>query len=252
MSSDKSTKGNTRSHGVKTNRCSLSTAAIKVTPNAAKTTSKATKTTPSITKTMPTTTKPKASETKPTPNTTKMTLSTTKPTPSTTKTTPSATKLTPNTTKITPRTTETYLADTNKTEGTQDKSASLEKVGTAKETTVTEDVKENPKILTRLEKAQLEAIESFKGQHLDEICKESKKIVAKYFKPKKTNSQDKQATPLKLSLRNRTGDKANIDVFSCLHGDENFNDHTVLLETSKRVVETAISLETPEGSPACH
>lgn len=187
--------------------------------------------------------------------------------------------------------------------------------------------------LNMIEKAKLEAIDSFKGEHFEEICKESKKIVAKYFNPKLSKHKpDAQVTP---SLKEHTGPQLmqshnkqttpaltaqsldrnkdtevtskqridneispnqkqkcmatpiqsssnkqavqacsmpsklntektrltpatshrerrvqpNIDVYSSIKGDENFNNHTVLLETSKRVVETAISLETPEGSP---
>lgn len=183
------------------------------------------------------------------------TLNVTTTTPNTTEMTRIATKATPNTTTLIPSITETPPNHTSQIEATEDTNTPQES-NENKEKHIPEDAKEEPRKLSRIEKAQLEAIESFKGQHLDEICKESKKIVAKYFKPKKVKAQNTQATtqdtPLAPSHKNKSGNQSFSNVYSSIHDKDNLNDHTILLETSKRVVETAKSLETPEGSPACH
>ncbi|EDO44261.1 predicted protein [Nematostella vectensis] len=201
---------------------------------------------------------------------------------------------------------------------------------------------QDAKRLTRVQKAKLEALASFAGKPLHDICKSSSRIVAKYLKPKKdqaTNTQttelcsteaqtdrmmskeantgemplskgpvtltvnpaDKnkgvgtQITPATLLAKRNAeftvdsslpddseevgairispatsfadgdldvtvdmtastkhrGAKANgnaAKVYSLL-GQNSFHDHITLLETSRRVVETAMQLETPEGSP---
>jgi hypothetical protein len=144
------------------------------------------------------------------------------------------------------------------------------------------------KRLTRLERAKLEALKSFSGQQFGDICKHSTRIVAKYLKPKKdkacnteepeachtpthTNESHEQEKPkLEENIKGQrsllktihTGTfttvpsheylshkKPRVDVYSSII-EGNFKDHSSLLETSRRVVETAIQLETPEGSPA--
>lgn len=143
------------------------------------------------------------------------------------------------------------------------------------------------KRLTRIERAKLEALQSFKGQEFSDICKQSTRIVAKHLKPKKDQScnteneelcntpkhvpglhnQDdlkhKESFQLKCVLlkgeiptckttqhvhKQLKQKKTKVDFYSSII-EESFKDQSSLLETSRRIVKTAIELETPEGSP---
>lgn len=138
-------------------------------------------------------------------------------------------------------------------------------------------MKNGQKRLTRIERAKLEALQSFKGQEFSDICKQSTRIVAKHLKPKKdqsssTEDEDVLNTPdvpelqskvepnhkERFQLKQRsempktTGKvqtkRPKLDFYSSIT-EENFKDQCSLLETSRKVVKTAVELETPEGSP---
>lgn len=110
------------------------------------------------------------------------------------------------------------------------------------------------KPLTRLEKARLEALQSFNGQAFDHVIKTSTRKMARYLTPVKH-----QATNTEVNLTRNTPSQTddsyckrhprpNSSFYSNLQ-DNSFCDRSALLESSKKVVFTARSLDTP--SPEC-
>lgn len=110
------------------------------------------------------------------------------------------------------------------------------------------------KPLTRLERARLEALQSFNGQAFDHVIKTSTRKMARYLTPVKH-----QGTNTELHLTRNTPCQTddslvrhypppNKSFYSSLQGNS-FHDRDTLLESSKKVVQTARSLDTP--SPEC-
>ena len=110
------------------------------------------------------------------------------------------------------------------------------------------------KPLTRLQKARLEALQSFNGQAFEQVIKTSTRKMARYLTPVKhqgTNTEVnmKKDTPSQTDdpyYKDHSGPKKSF--FSNLR-ENSFCDRGALLESSKKVVFTARSLDTP--SPEC-
>ena len=139
-----------------------------------------------------------------------------------------------------------------------------------------------PQRLTRLQRARLEALQSFGGQGLDDLCKTSTRKLAKYLTPKKNQATNtKQLESLTTSCQTdplvptgsnvspkRDGTEEKIQpwqeyscntslsgtprhpkpktyLYSSINPNTTFDSVDVLLETSRRVVQTAKMLETP-------
>ena len=109
------------------------------------------------------------------------------------------------------------------------------------------------KQLTRLEKARLEVLKSFRGQAFDQVIKTSSRKMAKYLTPVKHQGTNTEI--LTTTTPSQTEDayctqppRAKRSCYSNL-GDKSFCDRGALLETSKMVVMTARYLNTP--SPNC-
>ena len=111
-----------------------------------------------------------------------------------------------------------------------------------------------PKPVTRLEKARLEALQSFHGQAFDQVIKSSSRKMAKYLTPKKhqgTNTETNQTrnTPTQTEESFcRRYPRPKSSFYTSLR-DNSFYDRNALLESSKMVVLTARTLDTP--SPDC-
>ena len=110
------------------------------------------------------------------------------------------------------------------------------------------------KPLTRLERARLEALQSFHGQALDQMMKSSSRKMAKYLTPVKHKGTNTEANPTR-NTPSQTEDSycryypcPKSSFYSNLR-DNSFYDRDALLESSKMVVQTARSLDTP--SPDC-
>ena len=111
-----------------------------------------------------------------------------------------------------------------------------------------------PKPLTRLEKARLEALQSFNGQAFDHVIKTSTRKMARYLTPVKHQGTNTEVHPTR-NTPSQTEDSygkrhplPNKSFYSNLR-DNSFCDSGALLESSKKVVQTARSLDTP--SPDC-
>ena len=110
------------------------------------------------------------------------------------------------------------------------------------------------KPLTRLQKARLEALQSFNGQAFEQVIKTSTRKMARYLTPVKhqgtnTEANMKKDTPSQTDdpyYKDHSGPKKSF--FSNLR-ENSFCDRGALLESSKKVVFTARSLDTP--SPEC-
>ena len=113
------------------------------------------------------------------------------------------------------------------------------------------------KPMTRLEKAQMEALQSFQGQAIDQVMKSSSRKMAKYLTPVKHKGTNTEASQAKNMPSHTT------DSFIRCHPlpkksyysnirNNSFCNRDALLETSKMVVLTARSLNTPtpDSSPA--
>ena len=111
-----------------------------------------------------------------------------------------------------------------------------------------------PKPVTRLEKARLEALQSFHGQAFDQVIKSSSRKMAKYLTPVKhqgTNTEVNQTrnTPSQTEESYcRRYPRPKSSFYTSLR-DNSFYDRDALLESSKMVVLTARTLDTP--SPDC-
>lgn len=111
-----------------------------------------------------------------------------------------------------------------------------------------------PKPVTRLEKARLEALQSFHGQAFDQVIKSSSRKMAKYLTPMKhqgTNTEASQTrnTPSQTEESFcRRYPRPKSSFYTSLR-DNSFYDRDALLESSKMVVLTARTLDTP--SPDC-
>lgn len=111
-----------------------------------------------------------------------------------------------------------------------------------------------PKPLTRLEKARFEALQSFHGQAFDQVIKSSSRKMAKYLTPVKHQSTNTEASQLR-NTPSQTDDsyckrhpRPRSSFYTRLR-DNSFCDRDALLESSKMVVLTARTLDTP--SPDC-
>ena len=111
-----------------------------------------------------------------------------------------------------------------------------------------------PRPLTRLERARLEAIQSFCGEAFEKTMKTSSRKMAKYLTPVKHQGTNTEAN----STRNTPSQTDNSyyrrhprpkSSFYTNLRDNSFCDRGALLESSKMVVLTARSLDTP--SPDC-
>ena len=110
------------------------------------------------------------------------------------------------------------------------------------------------KLLTRLQKARLEAFQSFNGQAFEHVIKTSTRKMARYLTPVKH-----QGTNTEVNMTRNTPSQTDDlyykghpypkkSVYSNLR-ENSFCDRDALLESSKIVVSTARSLDTP--SPVC-
>ena len=110
------------------------------------------------------------------------------------------------------------------------------------------------KLLTRLQKARLEAFQSFNGQAFEHVIKTSTRKMARYLTPVKH-----QGTNTEVNMTRNTPSQTDDSyykghpypkksVYSNLR-ENSFCDRGALLESSKIVVSTARSLDTP--SPEC-
>jgi len=111
-----------------------------------------------------------------------------------------------------------------------------------------------PKPLTRVEKARLEALQGFHGQAFDQVIKSSSRKMAKYLTPVKhqgTNTEFSQTknTPTQTDVSTYRHHFRPRNSFYTSLSDNSFCNRDALLETSKVVVLTARSLDTP--SPDC-
>lgn len=110
------------------------------------------------------------------------------------------------------------------------------------------------KSLTRLQKARLEAFQSFNGQAFEHVIKTSTRKMARYLTPVKhqgTNTEVNMTrnTPAQTDDSYYKGHPCpKKSVYSNLR-ENSFCDRSALLESSKIVVSTARSLDTP--SPVC-
>ena len=111
-----------------------------------------------------------------------------------------------------------------------------------------------PKPLTRLEKARLEALQSFKGQAFEHVIKTSTRKMARYLTPVKHQGTNTEVNRTR-NTPSQTDDsfykrhpRPKSSFYSNLR-DNSFCDRGALLESSKMVVLTARSLDTP--SPEC-
>ena len=111
-----------------------------------------------------------------------------------------------------------------------------------------------PRPLTRLERARLEAIQSFRGEAFERTMKTSSRKMAKYLTPVKhqgTNTEGKPTRNTPSQTDNsyyRRHPRPKSSFYTNLR-DNSFCDRGALLESSKMVVLTARSLDTP--SPDC-
>ena len=115
------------------------------------------------------------------------------------------------------------------------------------------------KPMTRLERARMEALQSFQGQAIDQVMKSSSRKMAKYLTPVKhkgtntesTASQTKNTPSQTTDSFIRSYPLPKKSYYSNIR-DNSFCNRDALLETSKMVVSTARSLDTPtpESSPA--
>ena len=111
-----------------------------------------------------------------------------------------------------------------------------------------------PRPLTRLERARLEAIQSFRGEAFEKTMKTSSRKMAKYLTPVKhqgtnTEGNPKRNTPSQTdNSYYRRHPRPKSSFYTNLR-DNSFCDRGALLESSKMVVLTARSLDTP--SPDC-
>lgn len=111
-----------------------------------------------------------------------------------------------------------------------------------------------PRPLTRLERARLEAIQSFHGEAFEKTMKTSSRKMAKYLTPVKhqgTNTEGKPTRNTPSQTENsyyRRHPRPKSSFYTNLR-DNSFCDRGALLESSKMVVLTARSLDTP--SPDC-
>lgn len=110
------------------------------------------------------------------------------------------------------------------------------------------------KPLTRLQKARLEALQSFNGQAFEQVIKTSTRKMARYLTPVKHQGTNTEVNMTK-DTPSQTDDSHYKDhsrlkksFFSNLR-ENSFCDRGALLESSKIVVFTARSLDTP--SPEC-
>ena len=110
------------------------------------------------------------------------------------------------------------------------------------------------KPLTRLQKARLEALQSFNGQAFEQVIKTSTRKMARYLTPVKHQGTNTEVN-MKKDTPSQTDDPYYKDhsrpkksFFSNLR-ENSFCDRDALLESSKKVVFTARSLDTP--SPEC-
>lgn len=110
------------------------------------------------------------------------------------------------------------------------------------------------KPVTRLEKARLEALQSFNGQAFDHVIKTSTRKMARYLTPVKHQGTNTEVN-LTRNTPSQTDDlhckrhpRPNSSFYSNLQ-ENSFCDRGALLESSKMVVLTARSLDTP--SPEC-
>ncbi|XP_068730160.1 uncharacterized protein [Montipora capricornis] len=110
------------------------------------------------------------------------------------------------------------------------------------------------KPVTRLERARMEALQSFQGQAIAEVMKSSSRKMAKYLTPVKNKGTNTEACKMKNTpaqtkdsyIRHHPNPKKSY--YSSLR-DNSFCNRDALLETSKVVVSTARSLDTP--TPEC-
>ena len=111
-----------------------------------------------------------------------------------------------------------------------------------------------PKALTRVQKARLEAFQSFNGQAFEHVIKTSTRKMARYLTPVKH-----QGTNTEVNMTRNTPSQTDgsyykghpcpkKSVYTNLR-ENSFCDRGALLESSKIVVSTARSLDTP--SPEC-
>lgn len=108
--------------------------------------------------------------------------------------------------------------------------------------------------LTRLERARLEAIQSFRGEAFEKTMKTSSRKMAKYLTPVKHQGTSTEANPTRNTPSQtdnsyyRRHPRPKSSFYTTLK-DNSFCDRGALLESSKMVVLTARSLDTP--SPDC-
>lgn len=115
------------------------------------------------------------------------------------------------------------------------------------------------KPMTRLERARMEALQSFQGQAIDQVMKSSSRKMAKYLTPVKHKGTNTEATVSQTkNTPSQTTDSfirsyplPKKSYYSNIR-DNSFCNRDALLETSKIVVSTARSLDTPtpDSSPA--
>lgn len=111
-----------------------------------------------------------------------------------------------------------------------------------------------PRPLTRLERARLEAIQSFRGEAFEKTMKTSSRKMAKYLTPVKHQGTNTEANPTRNTPSQtdnsyyRRHPRPKSSFYTNLR-DNSFCDRGALLESSKMVVLTARSLDTP--SPDC-
>lgn len=111
-----------------------------------------------------------------------------------------------------------------------------------------------PRPLTRLERARLEAIQSFRGEAFEKTMKTSSRKMAKYLTPVKHQGTNTEAKPTRNTPSQtdnsyyRHHPRPKSSFYTNLR-DNSFCDRGALLESSKMVVLTARSLDTP--SPDC-
>lgn len=110
------------------------------------------------------------------------------------------------------------------------------------------------KPLTRLEKARLEALQSFNGQGFEHVIKTSTRKMARYLTPVKHQGTNTEVN-MTRNTPSQTGDsyckrhpRPKSSFYSNLR-ENSFCDRGALLESSKMVVLTARTLDTP--SPEC-
>ena len=124
---------------------------------------------------------------------------------------------------------------------------SLHEASTQAESIITEAA---PRLLTRLERARIEALHSFNGQAFDHVIKTSTRKMARYLTPMKHQGTNTELQPT-MNTPCQTDDSfrrhyplPNKSFYSSLQGNS-FHDRDALLESSKKVVQTARSLDTP-------